>query len=219
MMILAMQDIRYIAWRVLGLSLLMTLLLAGCSSPTIPDSSSDYEGTALGGQPAPDFHLIDQHGGSIALSDFRGKVVVLAFLDSQCKDVCPLTAAQLRQAYKTLGDQARSVIFLGVNVNLQAAQVSDVAVTTDQWKLNEIPSWHFLTGEPEELGPVWKAYYIAVQPAPDSTGELMHTSGVYVIDQLGREQWYISNPLAAPGNPSLSEVLVKRIQELLGEIK
>jgi cytochrome oxidase Cu insertion factor (SCO1/SenC/PrrC family) len=55
-------------------------------------NSDSYEGTELSGK-APDFRLMDQHGDLVSLSDFKGKVVVLTFFDSQCQDVCPLTAA------------------------------------------------------------------------------------------------------------------------------
>jgi cytochrome oxidase Cu insertion factor (SCO1/SenC/PrrC family) len=47
-------------------------------------------GTSLGGTPAPDFRLVSQFGQPMSLSQFRGKVVILAFTDSQCTTICPL---------------------------------------------------------------------------------------------------------------------------------
>lgn len=61
--------------------------------------NSQYQGTELNGV-AQDFQLTDQNGIMARLSNFRGRVVVLTFMDSLCKDVCPLTAAQLRETYK-----------------------------------------------------------------------------------------------------------------------
>lgn len=87
------------------------------------------------------------------------------------------------------------------------------------WQLDEIPSWHFLTRSVEELEPVWKAYDVAVVPAEEEEGELLHTSGVYVIDQTGQKRWYVSTPFAETSSPlmtaPLSELLVKHIQNLL----
>ena len=60
-----------------------------------------YRGTEINGD-APDFQLTDQNGSLIKLSDFRGKIVVLTFMDSKCKDTCPLTAAQLRRRLSRL---------------------------------------------------------------------------------------------------------------------
>lgn len=55
-------------------------------------NSQSYEGTELSGE-APNFQLTDQNGSPVNLSDFRGNVVVLTFMDSKCQDTCPLTAA------------------------------------------------------------------------------------------------------------------------------
>ena len=177
-------------------------------------------GTALDG-PAADFRLLDQGGVEMSLSDFRGRVVVLAFLDSQCKEVCPLTSVHLRTANQDLGEQAKSVIFLGVNVNIDANEVADVAATTLKWQLDEIPTWHFLTGTPEELEPVWEAYDVLVIPASADNEGLVHTPGVFLIDQTGQKRWYVSTPFDEAGTAQwtapLSELLVNHIRELLSE--
>lgn len=182
-----------------------------------PAETADYGGTALQG-PAADFRLVDQHGDQVALSDFRGRVVVLTFFDSQCRDVCPLTASHLRTVYRALDDSA-AVIFLGVNVNVQANTVADVMATTQQWLLDEIPTWHFLTGSAAELEPVWQAYQVGVTPTEE--GDILHTPGVYLIDQHGQKRWYISVPFGqsggAAGFPPLSDLLGQRIEELLRE--
>ena len=46
---------------------------------------------------APDFTLQDADGGTVALSDFRGKVVVLHFVYTNCPDVCPLHAERIAE--------------------------------------------------------------------------------------------------------------------------
>lgn len=197
---------------------LLLLALSACSIILEKsDSSKTYQGTELDGI-APDFRLTDQNEALVSLSDYHGKVIVLTFMDSQCKETCPLTAAQLRQAYRELGpDEASRVVFLGVNVNIEANSTADVAKATQEWHLTEIPSWHFLTGSVDELTPPWNSYNIAV--APQEQGEIMHTPGVFLIDGSGRKRWYIST-LFDPADtsldtPSLSELLKKYIQELL----
>lgn len=186
------------------------------SHPAARELPQTYQGTSLDA-PAPDFRLTDQRGDREALSNFRGKVVVLAFLDSRCEDICPLTAKQLLKAHDYLGRQADSVVFLGVNVNSEARAVADVAAATRKWGLTAIPSWHFLTGTPQALKPVWKAYSIVVEPSPDKKGEILHTPGVYLIDPSGRERWYISVPTAESGwrGPALSAILQERIEQIL----
>jgi cytochrome oxidase Cu insertion factor (SCO1/SenC/PrrC family) len=163
---------------------------------------------------------MDQHGDLVSLSDFDGKIVVLTFMDSQCKDVCPLTAAQLRQAHQHLNqDEANQVVFIAVNVSVEANMAEDVLLATQKWHLDEIPHWHFLTGSAEELTPIWNAYNVAV--VSREGGEIIHTPGIFLIDKNQQKRWYISTPYTAEGTTEttlpLNELLVKHIREILRE--
>lgn len=200
--------------------LFLALLVSGCINQPETSDSGEYKGAALGGQ-AADFSLTDQTGAPISLSDFDEKVVVLTFMDSQCKEVCPLTAVHLRETNEMLEDQARSVAFIGINVNVEANRVAAVLAATQKWRLDEIPSWHFLTGSPEALEPIWKAYGIGVVHEHDEGDDILHTPGLFLIDQSGQKRWYISTPFDATGTPQwtapLSDLLAERIRELLDE--
>ena len=193
-------------------------------SLSLQDGTETYQGTELDGE-APDFRLTDQNGSLINLSDFRGKVVILTFMDSKCKDTCPLTAAQLRQAYQQLDPiEASQVAFIGVNVNAEANGIADVYEITQTWHLDEVPIWHFLTGNRDDLKHVWQDYDIAVEPLPDSQNqEILHTPGIYIIDPSGQERWYISTPFSVEGVAErtlpLGNLLVSHIHEILGEDK
>jgi len=188
------------------------------------DRTEPYQGTELSGD-APDFQLTDQNGSVKKLSEFRGKVVVLTFMDSKCKDTCPLTAAQLRQAYRQFEqNEANQVAFIGVNVNVEANSIADVNEITQTWHLDEVPIWYFLTGSPADLEHVWRDYNIAVAPSPDSQDEeILHTPGIYIIDPWGQKRWYISTPFSAEGSAEwttpLNNLLVSHIHEILGENK
>ena len=181
-------------------------------------ANQPYEGTELSGI-APDFRLLDQNGSYVGLSDFRGKVVLLTFMDSQCKDTCPITGAHFRQAYKKLNqNEASQVVFLGVNVNVKANATADILETSRAWHVDEIPSWHFLTGEAEVLEPVWKDYAITVESVPDGSA-IMHTPGVFIIDPSGQKRWYVSTVFSGAGDTELtlplSELLLNHIREIL----
>lgn len=185
---------------------------------TVSGCSQGYQGTELSGE-APGFQLTDQNGSVISLSDFRGKVVVLTFMDSKCQDTCPLTAAHFREAYKELDqNEAKQVVFLGINVNVEDSAVADVLETTRAWHLDEISNWHFLTGNPDELEPVWKDYGVAAIHNSDRNS-IMHTPGTFLIDPLGQQRWYISTPFSVENDAEvtlpLSELLVKHIREIL----
>lgn len=197
----------------------LVFVLANCTpSPQAAYLSDVYEGTQLDGF-APDFKLTDQKNQIISLSDLRGNIVALTFLDSQCKDVCPLTSAQLIKTSQALGTNGESVIFLGINVNNKANTSEDVRLASQNWHLDKIKTWHFLTGNSAQLELIWKSYGIDVQTLSEPKSELLHTMGVYLIDKIGQLRWYISTPFVEAGTPApslpLNELLVKHIQELL----
>lgn len=206
---------RRLLWAIIMLS------ITGCVNASAQTNTAGaYEGTALN-DPAASFRLTDQTGATVSLEDFRGKIIVLTFVESQCQETCPLTAAHLRDASRMLGTDASSVIFVGINVNTKANAVADVATATQKWHLDEIQSWHFLTGSEGDLEAVWKAYNIFVQLPTRAGEELLHTPGVYIIDKTARKRWYVSVPAQAAGTSQwiapLSKLLVKHIQELLRE--
>src|SRR5919106_4115698 len=125
-------------WRIwLALAL---VIVAGVTVYTFLSSSVNnqtYDGTELSGE-ALDFRLTDQNGSLVSLSDFRGKVVVLTFMDTKCQDTCPLTAAHFREVYRELTpEEVSQVVFLGVNVNVEESTVEDVSEATHTWRLDE----------------------------------------------------------------------------------
>src|SRR5215472_6643052 len=96
-------------------------------------------GTSLPGTAAPDFTLTNQFGAPVSLRQFRGKVVVLAFVDSRCTSVCPLTTLSMTQAKSMLGPAAAAhVQLLGVDANPDATKVTNVrAYSSDHQRSEE----------------------------------------------------------------------------------
>ena len=152
---------------------------------SIPDSQVNLmELSPVPVRPAPGFTLSDQDSQMLPLSAFRGKVVVLEFMDPHCTDICPIVSAEFTDAYRDLGRQASQVVFAAGNVNQYHHAVADVAAYSRAHQLTSIPSWHFFTGPVPRLRAVWNAYNIAVQaPGPDA--DIVHSSAVYFIDPGG----------------------------------
>jgi cytochrome oxidase Cu insertion factor (SCO1/SenC/PrrC family) len=161
----------------------------------MPDSQVNLmELSPVPARPAPGFTLTDQDGRVLSLSAFRGKVVVLEFMDPHCTDICPIVSAEFTDAYRDLGQHADQVVFAAVNVNQYHHAIADVAAYSRAHQLTSIPSWHFLTGPVPRLRAVWNDYGVAVQaPGPDA--DIVHSSLVYFIDPSGRER-YLASPQA-----------------------
>lgn len=141
-------------------------------------------GVDLHGAPAPDFTLTDQFGQQVSLHQFRGKVVVLAFTDSQCTTICPLTSQSMKEALSLLPASAsQQVQLLGLNANPSATSLAEVRQYSIAHGLEN--KWLFLTGSPAQLAAVWKAYHVYVQI---QQGAIDHTPALYVIDRQGGER-------------------------------
>ncbi len=167
-------------------------------------------GTSLGKLPAPDFRLVNQFGQPMSLSQFRGKVVILAFADSQCTTICPLTTASMVAARDLLGRAGSQVQLLGVDANPNATSVSDVmAYSRAHGMVNQ---WDFLTGTPGQLKAVWGAYHMAVQI---TRGQIDHTPALFVIDQQGREREVYLTQMAYASIGQAGQVLAEAVSGLL----
>jgi cytochrome oxidase Cu insertion factor (SCO1/SenC/PrrC family) len=147
---------------------------------------------------APAFTLTDQSGRPVSLASFRGRTVVLTFMDSHCTDICPFVSREFIDASKDLGPAARRVVFIAVNVNPYHRRVSDVASFSREQRLDSIGSWHFVTGSLKSLRAVWKNYQIFVQ-APRPSADVIHTSLIYFIAADGKER-YVGAPMVRHTN-------------------
>jgi len=131
-----------------------------------------------------DFTLTDQRGVAVSLSAFRGKAVVLQFMDPHCVDICPIASHEVVDAYRDLGTKGPDVVFLTVNVNTNHAAVSDMAAFTNKEGLDAVPTWHFSTGTPTALQSIWRDYGVEVESS-GPTADVKHSSQIYFIDPGG----------------------------------
>jgi protein SCO1/2 len=169
----------------------------GIRVPGIPSNVSTPLATLMGLSPvpsrsAPAFTLTDQKGNTLSLASFKGRAVVLEFMDSHCTDICPIVSREFVDAYHDLGANASRVVFVAVNVNAQHLAVADVQAFSQEHQLSSIPSWHFFTGTLSDLQSAWSHYGIAVQ-ASSAQADLIHSSFIFFIGPDGRER-YLANP-------------------------
>jgi cytochrome oxidase Cu insertion factor (SCO1/SenC/PrrC family) len=160
--------------------------------------------------PAPDFRLVNQFGQAMSLSQFRGKVILLGFEDSECTTVCPLTTQGMALAKELLGKAGSSVQLLGVDANSGATAVSDVLAYSQAHGM--VNQWDFLTGPVAQLRRVWAAYHIAVQI---DRGQIDHTPALFVIDQQGRLQKVYLTQMAYSSVGQAAQVIAEGVSALL----
>ena len=166
-------------------------------------------GTALSGR-APGFTLTDQFGRKVSLASFRGRVVVLAFNDSQCTTICPLTTTTMVEAKAMLGRAGADVALLGVNANPEATAVRWVRAYSEAHGM--LHQWQFLTGSVGQLRPVWRAYHIEAQV---DAGQIDHTPALEVIDARGRLAKIYLTQMAYASLTQQAQILARELASLI----
>jgi protein SCO1/2 len=129
--------------------------------------------------PPQDFSLRDQDGRTVSLRRLRGRVVVLTFMYTTCRDTCPLTATQIRGALDDLG---HDVPALAISVD-PAHDTPDSAEAFLVKRSLSGGRMRFLLGTRAQLAPIWHDYGIR----PQGNG-FEHSAYVLLIDKRGRQR-------------------------------
>ena len=133
---------------------LMTLIACTNSS----GRTEPFLGTELKNRdPAADFALEDEDGRAVSLSDYRGKVVVLTFLYTNCPDVCPAITNQLKDTFAIIDGLEEDVSLVAISVDPESDTVESAREFSELWEFAD--NWDFLVGDREELALIWKSYF------------------------------------------------------------
>jgi protein SCO1/2 len=160
------------------------IVFARPSAPTATGAGG-FAGSLRPAIPPKDFTLRDEAGRDVSLRQYRGRVVVLTFMYSTCRDTCPITATTIRGALDELG---HDVPALAVSVDPK----NDTPDNAESFLVRQRLSggrMHFLMGSRAQLAPVWDDYGIQ----PQGRG-FEHSAYVLLIDKAGRQR--VSFPVA-----------------------
>ena len=163
------------------IALAAVLALAGLAVAASPPTLKAGEFTPP--RAAPDFELEGSDGEPLALSRFRGRVVLLGFGYTSCIDVCPVTLATLAAAQRALGERARDVQVVYVTVDPER----DDAARLKEYLARFHPGFVGGTGTAAALEAVRREYGIAAKKLAQPAGGYLygHSSFVYLIDREG----------------------------------
>lgn len=166
----------------------LLLALAACGSgggdSTAQPSEPPLAGAAIGGP----FTLTDQDGKKVSWSDFDGQYRMVYFGYSYCPDICPLDLQKLMQGYRLFEKQDPA----------RAAKVQPLFITIDPERdtqavvKNYVTAFHprliGLTGTPEEISKVAKAFAVYYAKAGDSPKDYLmdHSRSPYLMGPEGK---------------------------------
>jgi protein SCO1/2 len=147
-------------------------------------SSGAFSALAPERDPAPEFELVDQNGGKLALSDLRGKLVLLDFIFTSCPGPCPILTSAHVALQRSLPPELRArTRFVSISLD----PVRDTPMALRAYALErgaDLTGWSFLTGDPEVIAGVLKAYGVGSMRRPD--GQIDHLVATFLIDADGR---------------------------------
>jgi protein SCO1/2 len=132
---------------------------------------------------APDFSLQSSAGHELKISDYRGKVVLLAFGFTSCTEVCPTTLNTFALARRKLRSAAADVQVVYITVDPQR----DVPARLAKYLGSFDPTFVGGTGTEDQLAAVRRNYGISAEKkniGNDYT--YAHSSFTYLIDRTGR---------------------------------
>ncbi len=147
--------------------------LAAASPPTMQET-------------APDFILSNQDGQRVTLHQFRGKLVLMNFIYTHCTDICPLAEAKLAKVQddlKARGLFGTRIVFISVTFDPRRDTPTVLKTYAKRFRA-DLTGWQFLTGAPQVIDGVLKAYKIPFREVP-KTGLFEHALPMLVIDQRG----------------------------------
>ena len=175
--------VRQFVFAVLFLSLGAVPPLFAAGEPPEPAVSANPNLSVIAR--APDFALRDTKGSTVRLSDYRGRVVLLAFVFTTCPGVCPLISRQmsaLQSGLKEAGLFGRQANLVSVTVDPETDTAKVLAEYAQKFGADPA-GWRFLRETPARIRPVLKAYDEWTKLLPK--GELDHPARVYLIDRKG----------------------------------
>lgn len=131
----------------------------------------------------PDFALEKLDGSAFHFSDTDGKVRLVAFIFTNCMDVCPpttLNMAKIQKELKANGLFGKDVQLMSISFDPERDTPAVLQKYADSFGADQT-GWHFLRGEEATVAQVAQSFGVGVLKQPDGT--FVHTMRIFLIDK------------------------------------
>jgi protein SCO1 len=120
----------------------------------------------------------------VALADLHGKVIAVAFIYTECPDICPMLTQKMVQIQDELGpDFGKKVAFVSISLDPEH-DTPEVLKDYAQFWGAKPEGWTFLTGSPESVRDVTRRYGVFFAKKED--GSVDHTQLTTLVDGEGQ---------------------------------
>ena len=180
-------------------------VLPGVRERVFAGASMKTVGQALVGGP---FTLTDHTGKRVTDQDFRGRFMLVFFGFTYCPDVCPTALQVMAAALEKIGSKAEQITPVLITVDPERDTPEQMAMYVKSFH----PRLVGLTGSPEEIAAVAKAYrvYFKRVADPKSSGgyTMDHSAIIYVMGPDGAFRTHFTYTVDA-------NVMAERLGKLL----
>jgi protein SCO1 len=183
----------------MNIALATALVLATITSMTVSGASAtERGGSPWGANYFPNVPLVAQDGRTVRFYDdlLKGKMVVINFIYTKCRDSCPLETAKLAQVQRLLGDRVGSdVFFYSISIDPERDTPEELQAYADKFHVK--PGWLFLTGDKADVELVRKKLGQAARPGENG---LTGHSTMLTLGNEATGQWLQDSALDDPRN-------------------
>ena len=187
--------------------MVLIIILPGCMTSG-SEQENPFHGDFIDSRDVNDFDLITSDNQSYNFQqETENKVVIIAFLFTNCYDICPIVTYNLGMIHDSLTQsQKESIEFLTITVD----PWRDNITTLSEWKLATQSNWTHLTinnldsdsEEMQELNGIWNNFDVGLLiEENETTGtsgrhhpgdyNVNHTTGTVIVDHLGNQRvWW-----------------------------
>ena len=196
---------------IITLVMCMMFILPGCINSD-NDTESIFHGDIISDpRPISDFTLLTSDNTSYDFKEnTEGKVTVIAFLFTNCYDICPVVTYNLRAIHETLNEsQLDKIEFLTITVD----PWRDNTTILEEWKQSTKSNWTHLTvsdtqqssSEMSTLAQVWNDFDVGFKIEENTTESntsgrhhpssydynIAHSTGTVLVDHEGNQRiWW-----------------------------
>jgi protein SCO1/2 len=182
------------------LALVAVVVVAGCVALlTVSGGNSRSSAGSIGGVKSPRYDgllalpagralplaLRNYNGEMVNIAQYRGKAVLVTFLYTNCPDVCPLIASNLRVAQNLMAPaEAAKVRVIAVSVDPRGDTPKAVAAFLARHQMTG--RMKYLLGDAHELAGVWKAWGVGSERDAQQPQFVNHSGIIYGVSASGK---------------------------------
>ena len=171
----SLRNVRIVLWSLVVVAAIGATALFILVPPRNPQTSS------LGGG---SYSLVDHRGQAVDQTILLGQPSLVFFGFTHCPDVCPTTMGEMAAWFAALGDDAKDLKGYFVTVDPER-DTPEIMAGYAGWVS---PRMTGITGTPEEIAKMVKAWGVVAEKVPGEDGNysMTHSASVFMVDRRGQ---------------------------------